>query len=122
MKAQKIVYWAATGLLSIIFLFSAGMYLLNYERAAGFFESLGFPLWLIYPLAIAKLMALVALLSRKSKVLVEWAYAGLFFDVILAFSSHTIVGDGQGAMAAIAIVAILVSRVYYAKVFLHQHA
>lgn len=122
MKNNKIIYWIATVIMSIVFLFSAGMYLLNYDRAAGFFESLGFPVWIIYPLAIAKLLALVAILSRKSRVLVEWAYAGLLFDAILAFSSHTIVNDGQSAMALIAIITIIVSRVYHTKVFISLQA
>jgi len=115
-KVDKIIYWAATAIMSIVFLFSAGMYLLNYNRAAMFFESLGFPLWLIYPLAILKISGLLVIYSKKSTLLKEWAYAGFFFDAVLAFAAHTVVGDGQGAMAIIAIVTVIISRVYDYKI------
>ncbi|WP_271767821.1 DoxX family protein [Aquimarina algiphila] len=120
MKTNKIIYWIATGIMTLVFTFSAGMYIFNYERASGFFENLGFPTWIIYPLAVAKILGLLAVLSRKNTFLKEWAYAGFFFDAVLAFFAHYMVGDGEWMPSIVAIIAILVSRIYEFKAFLPQ--
>lgn len=117
MKTNKIFYWIATAIMCLIFLFSAGMYFLNHDQVVVFFENFGFPTWLIYPLATAKILGIAAILSRKSKLLKEWAYAGFFFDGLLAFSAHQMAGDGQGGMAAVIIAATLISRFYDDKAF-----
>jgi len=117
MKRDKIIYWIATGLLS--FLFAAGglMYLLNYARAYGFFTNLGFPTWIIYPLAILKLAGVVAILSRKSLFLKELAYAGFLYDALLALVAHIVVQDGEAMPAVLSLVFIAVSWRYDRKVF-----
>lgn len=117
MKTNKIIYWLATGFLTLVFLFSASMYLFNYERASGFFINLGFPTWLIYPLAVLKIGGIVAIISKKSKFLKELAYAGFLFDAILALVAHIKVADGEFAPAAIAIIAVVISWIYDRKVF-----
>ncbi len=109
MNFKKIVYWLSTAVMCLIFLFSASMYFTKYEMVSGFFNHLGFPVWIIYPLAVAKVLAVIAILSNKSKLLKEWAYAGFFFDAVLAVGAHYMVGDSVG-LSAIVIVAILVSR------------
>ncbi len=114
---NKIIYWVATGFMSLVFLFSAGMYLLNYERAFGFFENLGFPTWLIYPLAILKILGIAAILTKKSTFLKEQAYAGFLFDALLALAAHTVVGDGEFMPSVIAILATVTSWIYDRKLF-----
>lgn len=116
-KRNKIIYWIVTGLLSGLMLMSASMYFLKYEMVNETFTFLGFPSFLIYPLAIAKLLGLVAIWSNKSKLLKEWAYAGFFFDFIIALGAHFLASDGQSGMAIIAIVLLLISRIYDNKVF-----
>ena len=98
-----------------IFLFSAGMYLSNYEMVVGFYENLGFPSWMVYPSAIAKILGVIAILSKKSKLLEEWAYAGFFFDAAMAFTAHYMVNDGAGGMAAMALIMVIVSRIFRAR-------
>ncbi|TXF89542.1 DoxX family protein [Neolewinella aurantiaca] len=117
MKSDKIIYWVATGLTCLIFTFSAGMYILNYEMISGFFPELGFPTWLVAPLAAAKLLGVAAILTRKVRVLTEWAYAGFFFDAVLAQAAHVDHGDGWLQLSLLAIIVTLVSRIYYGKVF-----
>ncbi len=85
MKTTKIIYWVTTGLLSTLFIMGALMYLFNYSRAEGFFVNLGFPTWIIYPLAILKILGAFSILSKKSLFLKELAYAGFLFDATLAF-------------------------------------
>ncbi len=115
-KRNKIIYLAATGLLSVLMLFSAGMYFFNNEMVQETFTKLGYPTYIIYPLAIAKILGLVAIWTKKSDTLKEWAYAGFFFDFVLAASAHISINDGEYAPSALAAVLLLVSYVFEKKV------
>ena len=114
---DKKIYWASTGILSLLMLFSATMYFFNHEMVVETFSRLGYPTYIIYPLAIAKLLAITAILTKKSVLLKEWAYAGLFFDFVLALSAHFIAKDGEFAPAILAIAALLVSYIYDQKLY-----
>jgi len=109
MKIKKIVYWIATVVLTGIMCFSVFNYFFNHEMIANFFVSMGYPTYLIYPLATAKILGLVAIWGNFSKWLKEWAYAGFFFDVVLAFFAHFMVSDGQHMFAVIAFFAVVLS-------------
>jgi hypothetical protein len=117
-KRDEIIYWIATGLLSALMLMSASMYIFNYEMVSQIFISLGFPVYVIYPLAIAKILGLIAILSRKSNFLKELAYAGFFFDFVLALSAHWVANDGEFVPAFVAIVLLIISYIYDKKVFI----
>lgn len=97
--------------MSLLMLMSAGMYFFNHEEIAAVFTGLGYPTYIIYPLAIAKILALVAIWTNLSIALKEWAYAGLFFDFVLAFSAHVMISDGNQMAAVLAMV--LLSASYY---------
>ncbi len=117
-KKDKIVYWIFTGLLTLLMLFSSGMYIFNHEMVKTFFVQLGYPTYLIYPLATAKLLGLIALWTRKSTTLKEWAYAGFFFDFVLAFAAHLHVEDGGHYTALVAVIVLLGSYIFEKKAFL----
>lgn len=116
MNPQKILYYLSTGLLTLIMLFSAYNYFFNYEMIEGFFTTFGYPTYIIYPLAIAKILGLIAIWTRLSPLLKEWAYAGFFYDVVLAFTAHYFT-DGGYLFSIIALVALLVSRYTEGRVF-----
>ena len=117
MKTNKIIYWIATAVCCGIMLFSAQMYFLKYEMVKGFFQSLNYPTYLIYPLAIAKILGIIAILSNKSNWLKEWAYAGFFFDAVLAFAAHYQAGQGLQPMGFAVIAGASVSRIYWKKIW-----
>ena len=85
MKRNKIIFYIATGLLSALVLYSAGMYFFNHEEVAQMFSNFGYPTYIIYPYAVAKLLGLFAIWNPNFKVIKEWAYAGFFFAFVLAF-------------------------------------
>jgi len=116
-KRNKIIYWIATGSLSALMLMSASMYFFNYEMVSETFVRLGYPTFIIYPLATAKILGLIAILSRKSEFLKEWAYAGFFFDFVLALSAHWVINDGEYMPAFVALLLLIVSYRYDKKVF-----
>ena len=116
MKTNKIVYYVSTGLLTLLVLFSAGMYFFNYEEVSEMFVDFGYPTYLIYPYAVFKILGLIALWIPNFKVIKEWAYAAFFFAFILAFFAHFMIGDGEQISALIAIVLLLVSYIFNKKI------
>lgn len=92
---NKIIDWIATGLLSLLTLSAVGMYIFNHAEVVKTFGLLGFPAYIIYPLAAAKTLGVIAIVSNYSKTLKEWAYSGFFFNFLLALSAHLNAGDGE---------------------------
>jgi len=117
MKTTKILYWTSTGLLSALLVMSAGMYVFNNAEVSKLFMGFGYPVYIIYPLAIAKIGAVIVLLSQKKSTIKEWAYSALFFDFILAFFAHFMISDGDQIGALIAMVLLIVSYVFGNKLF-----
>ena len=107
---MKIVNWIATILLSLLMLASAGFYIFGYAQVAPIFLSLGYPTYIILPLATAKILGVIAIITGQSRFLKEWAYAGFFFDFILAASAHIHAGDGGYPTAILAMILLIVSR------------
>jgi len=117
MKTTKIIYWASTGLLSALLLMSAGMYVFDNTEVARMFTSFGYPTYIIYPLAVAKIAAVIVLLTQKQSEIKEWAYSALFFEFILAFFAHYMIGDGEQMGAVIAMTLLVVSYIFGKKLF-----
>ncbi len=109
MKRAKLIYLISTGLLSALMLMSAGMYFFNNAMVQEAFTSLGYPTYIIYPLGIAKVLGLVAIWTKRSTTLREWAYAGFFFDTLLAASAHLVAADGAAGGALVGLVLVLTS-------------
>ena len=73
-KRDKIIYWISTGLISAMLLMLASMYFFKYEETSTSFEGLGYGSFIVYPLAIAKILGLIAIWTRKSSMLKECAF------------------------------------------------
>ncbi len=103
MSKAKIIYLVATGLLTALLLMAVGMYVFNNPATQVAFTTLGYPTYLIYPLAAAKILGLAAIWSNAVPRLTKMAYAGFFFNFVLAVTAHLAVGDGQfpGAFMAL---------------------
>lgn len=93
-KGAKIGNYVGTGLLSALMLMSAGMYFGNNAEIVKEFTRMEFPTWIIYPLGVAKILGVATLWFVKNKRLKMMAYAGFFFNILLAFGAHIGVGDG----------------------------
>lgn len=114
-RTNKTIYWISTGLLSLMMLMSVVMYFFSHAEVSETFTKLGYPTYIIYPLAIAKLLGLVAIWTNKIKALKDWAYAGFFFNFILAIAAHIMINDGEHLPAIVALVLLLVSYMYSKK-------
>ena len=112
MKRDKIIYYITTGILTVIMLFSVSMYVFNNEAVQEMFTGFGYPVYIIYPLATAKLFGLFAIWNPNFKLLKEWAYAGFFFNFILAFFAHYMIKDGGQTIVIFALVSLIISYIY----------
>ena len=84
----------------------------NTKAIADLYLTLGFPSSLVIPLGVAKLLAVVAILTKKIQILKTLAYYGLGIDFILATGSHLMAGDGLWFWPLFAFVLLLVSFIY----------
>lgn len=109
MKTKRIIYWAVTGFFCLMMLASAGFEIFMFGESAKFVGELGFPFFIAYVLPITKILGVVAILSNYSKTLKEWAYAGFFFDFVLAALAHYFSGIPSPIPAIVAIGLLLIS-------------
>lgn len=93
MRRVNIAYWTFSGLLAVWAILAGIPDLLSVPQAVTLFERLGYPLYLLPFLGVAKLLAAVVILLPGVVRLREWAYAGLGFDFTGALYSHLCVGD-----------------------------
>lgn len=115
MKRDKILYWVFTGLLSVYMLLQSFMFIVNTEMVYENISHLGFPEWILQPLGIAKVLAVIAILYRKVEILKKLAYLGLLVDFVLALGSHLMAGDMQWPPALVATALLLGSWFFERK-------
>ena len=90
---QKNIYWLSTIVLFSLLILTGILYFIYYEELVIYFIRYGYPVYLIYPLAIAKIVGSLVVLFSKNEKLKELAYAGFFFNFTLAFFAHIMVGE-----------------------------
>lgn len=88
MKKNKIIYWSLTGLVSLGFLMSSFMYLGKSAELMENFAKIGFPVYFVSILGLAKLLGAIALVNPWFPKLKEWAYAGFTFVLLGAVWTH----------------------------------
>ena len=118
-------YYLTTILVSLMVLGGASQYLMMSERIvvafsnemSGGHNAIGFPSWLIIPMGILKVAGVVALwVPQVPNWLREWAYAGFFFNFLLAIGAHVFnpinPNDADWPGAFVALVLICLSRFF----------
>jgi hypothetical protein len=87
-KTINILYWASTLLFAGLMIFSSVGGIGPGEQAIEFLhKGLGYPVYFIQFISVAKLLGSIAILIPGLKKIKEWAYAGLFFDLAGAIYS-----------------------------------
>lgn len=113
MKSTKIIYWTTTILFAGFMIFTA---IPNPEGDA-FIMSLGYPKYFIPFISVAKILGSIAILIPAFKKIKEWAYAGLFFDLVAAIYSLLQVKSFDPSMSVMGLVFALgiTSYIYNGK-------
>src|SRR5262245_34326305 len=106
------LYWIVTGLMAAFMLMASIPDIVRIQPAVDLFKHLGYPIYLLPFLGVAKTLGVIAILTPGVGRLKEWAYAGLVFDLIGALYSHLSVGDGPSVWMPAVIGLLLVSGSY----------
>ena len=88
MKKTNILYWIFTVLFGGFMLFSAIPDIMMVPEAVDFITMLGYPKYIVPFLGVAKTLGVIAIVVPGFPRLKEWAYAGLFFDLLGATYSN----------------------------------
>ena len=88
-RTTNVIYWISTIVFAALMIFSASGGLQPSKPAIQLIhDSLGYPVYFIPFISIAKLIgSIVILIPRLNRSIKEWAYAGLFFDLAGAIYS-----------------------------------
>ncbi len=92
-KRLRLFYWLVTSLFLLGQGWAALQYLSEAPRMTQTIVELGYPIYFMKILGVAKLLGIAAIVTGVSPTLKEWAYAGFTIDVISAFASHLSAGD-----------------------------
>lgn len=92
MKKLNIVYWTSTLLFGIFIVLGSIGNIMMTKDWVDIAAQLKLPEYLFPFLGVAKIIGVIALLLPVHPRLKEWAYAGLFFDLIGAMYAGIVVG------------------------------
>ena len=106
MKKIKTFYWITTMLFSMRMLFSSIPDIFVIPDAVKFMANLGYPVYLIRFIGVAKLLGVIAILIPGFPKIKEWAYAGLMFDLFGAIYSVAYIGGIANAVPIFLFVAL----------------
>ena len=123
-KTITILYWVFTILFAALMAFSAIPNIITNEDSVKFMHDiLGYPVYFIPFIGVAKMLGVIGILMPGLKKLKEWAYAGLFFDLAGAVYSGIAVGgtvDPQMLFMLLWILPGILSYYYWNKKQLHK--
>jgi hypothetical protein len=91
-KRTTILFWVFTGIFCLFMLPGSIGNILSEPEWVDVFKQLGYPLYLLSFLGVAKLLGIIVLLVPGFPRLKEWAYAGMFFDLVGAVYSGLMAG------------------------------
>ena len=118
MKKTKTIYWIFTGLFAAMMLLSAIPDILCVPDAIKIMhEELGYPIYLISFIGVAKLLGAIAIIVPGFPRIKEWAYAGMVFDLIGATYSMIALGKpvGDWIFMLLPLTLVACSYIFYHK-------
>jgi hypothetical protein len=95
MNRINIAYWTITALFSAFMIYSSiGGITLDEQAVAYLHDHMGYPLYFIRFISVAKVIGAIAiLLPMVPQRIKEWAYFGFFIDLVGAVYSFIALGD-----------------------------
>lgn len=116
-KRNNILFWVFTILFCAFMMMSTIPNILSAPEWVEVFKMLGYPLYMLPFIGVAKLLGVIALLIPGFPRLKEWAYAGMFFDLTGAVYSGLMTGGFNPQMLIMLVPFVLggLSYVYHHK-------
>ena len=97
-KIIKIIYWVITFLFAAFMIFTGIVELMQTENAKNVLTDLGYPVYLLTILGVAKIFGAIVILQTRFKTIREWAYAGFSIDILGASASYALTNSGTEAI------------------------
>jgi hypothetical protein len=99
--AATYTYWISTTLLSLLYLFSAFLYVTKRDFVRKAQADLGYHAAHLVPfMIVVKILGPIALLSRVNVPLSDLTYAGIFYHLLLSGMAHLSVRKPKDALPA----------------------
>lgn len=119
LNTTKRIYWIGALLTSLWFGTSGICELIKSPIVWDITLQLGYPPYFIYVLGVAKVIGVIVLLTpNKLLRLKEWVFAGVFFDIIFAFSSKlAVIGFAATLDAIIAFIMVSVTYLMFRRLY-----
>ena len=97
-KTAKIMYWAVTLLFCLVNFLSGIAELFPNQQGLDVMKLLGYPLYFLTVLGVAKILGSIAIIQTRFKTIKEWAYAGFAIDYVAASASFYFINGGAMAI------------------------
>lgn len=105
-NAKTVGYWVTTAIL--VFCMTGGIFeMLGLEQTIDGIMRLGYPAYIIPALGLGKVLAIITLLHPGVPRLKEWAYAGIFFNMLGAIVSHIACHDPAWILVVTVAIALI---------------
>jgi len=113
--ARRYGYWICTCLLALWLTPSGVLDIMLVPGVVKILNHLGYPNYLGPILGVAKLLGIAAIFYPRTRILREWAYAGITIDLLGAFVSHSAVHDPLGIRITPLVVLALAAGSYLVR-------
>ena len=114
-KRNKIIYWVATGWLSLGMVSTGIVQLIKMKEEVDMMTHLGYPIYFLTIIGVWKMLGVAAVLVPKFPLIKEWAYAGFFFAMSGAVFSHLAIGDSTKELFGPILLLILTAVSWYCR-------
>lgn len=112
-KTIKITYWILTVLLALSMAGDGYGGVTKQQAGVDVLQHLGYPVYFMVIVGVAKLLGVIAILQNKFKAIKEWAYAGFAFNFLGAIASRAFVGDGPADLILPIVMVVFLFATYY---------
>ncbi len=113
MKKINIAYYIVTGLLTLTLGLGAVGNLMSTEESLVVYRSIGMPDYICPFMGLAKILGLIAIWIPGYPRIKEWAYAGLFYDLLGATYGGVVAGPEPGKALLLLIFIAFILGSYY---------
>ena len=111
--SRRKLYWLVTSPFVLLMVYFAWGSLTKVPALVDAVTNLGYPPYVLEILGLANLLGVIAIFVGKVKILKEWAYAGITFNLVAACISHVYIDDHTGIAMVPLLFLIPVFASYY---------
>jgi len=112
---NRTAYWILIGLLAAWLTLGGLLDIAGAQQMREIMRTLHYPDYMLLILGPCKLLAVLALLYPKTRLLREWAYAGIAIDALGACASHCAVRDDLFRVAAPLLMLAIAAGSYFLR-------